>query len=153
MCCDVCCESARWLIVFPSCCLSNGYVISICLCFVCCCFSFLHSTLQRCDSVSFTYCVFDVCPAGAGLLCFCSWYQGIVSRFAQYSSCCFSVAVMLSELYLSLTSQVLSLHYLLGYLSTVCPPCYRLPQSRWWPFSVTTSLNASRGCKVVHFKL
>lgn len=100
--CVVCCATASWLIVLS---LSfDGPVISICLCYVCRCFSFLHSTLKSCYSVSFTYCMFDVCPPCAGLLCFACDIMAVFSVLSQYSLCHFSVAAVLCEGYLAAIS-------------------------------------------------
>lgn len=81
--------------------LSDGPLISICLCYVCRSFSFLHFTLKSCYSVSFTYCMFDVCPPSAGLLCCACDTVALFSVLSQYSSCCFSVAAVLCEGYLA----------------------------------------------------
>lgn len=100
--CDVCRATACWLVVLSlSLSLSDGPVISLCLCYVCHSFSFLHSTLKSCLSVSFTYCTFDVWPPSAGLLCCACDITALFSVLSQYPLCCFSVAAVLCEGYLA----------------------------------------------------
>lgn len=120
--------SVVWLHAGALCCLSpslsffvGGPVISICLCYVCRCISFFHSTLKSCYSVSFTYCTLDVWPPSAG---FCSAVL-VISRhcFRCYLSTPHAVWVLLlcRVRVISQPSLLLSLHYLRGYRSAVVP--------------------------------
>lgn len=130
------------------CCLSlffsNGPVISICLCYVCRCFSFLHSTLKSCYSVSFTYCMFDVCPPGAGLLCFACDITTLFSVLSQYSSCLFSVAAVLCEGYLAAISGFI--FALSSGLSHAVVPVLSYATIKVVTFLSDGILKCSRGC-------
>lgn len=101
---------------------SNGPVIFICLCYVCGCFSFLHSTLKSCCSVSFTYCT--VCLMLGPLVLVCCAFL-VISRHCFQCYLCILHAILLlllcSVRVILLPSLVLSLHYLSGYLSAVVP--------------------------------
>lgn len=93
-------------------------------------------------SVSFAYCVFDVWPVV--LLPLCSWYHVIVflviSVFFVAFSCRCCVRSGLSRCHLRF---YLCIIFFRG-ISTLVSICYHVPQSRWWPFSLTTLLNAPR---------
>lgn len=104
--------SVVWQHAGALCCVSpslsffvDGPVISICLCYVCRCISFFHSTLKSCYSVSFTYCTFDVWPPQCWfLLCCACDIAALFSVLSQYSSCRLSVAAVSCEGYLAAIS-------------------------------------------------
>lgn len=112
---DVCCATACWLVVsfslffFSIAPLSPFvFVISVAV---------SHSStppLESCYSVSFTYCMFDVCCASLVISRHCfQCYLSILRAILTLLRCCVRVILM--------PSPVLSLHYLLGYLGAVVP--------------------------------
>lgn len=117
--CDVCCTFACWVVshslpLFPIAMLSLfDFVMSVAVSH-----SFTPALKAVVTSRSLSVCLM-LCPS-ASLLCFSCDITALFSLLSQYLSCHLSVASVLCEVIL-LPSQVLSLHYLLGYLSAVVP--------------------------------
>lgn len=125
LCCDVCFASLSF---FWCPCSPFAFVMSV---------SVFHSSspaLESDCSVSFTYRVFDVWPVV--LLPLCSWYHVsvflVISVFFMAFWCWCFVHSGLSHrhlwFYLCIIFRV---------ISALLSICYHMPQSRWWPFSLT----------------
>lgn len=104
--------------------------------------------LGSCCSASFTYGLFDVRPVV--LLPLCSWYRAgvflVISGFflAFWRWCCVRSGLSHRHLcfYLCIIFRVI-----LALFSI----CYRVPQSRWWPFPLPASWNAPRNVLLLPF--
>lgn len=136
---DVYCATACWLVVsFSLFFFFNGPVVSICLCYICRCFSFLHSALRK-----LLFCLLHLLYVW-GLLCCTYDITALFSVLSQYSSCHLYVLRCCVRVIL-MPSPVLSLHYLLGYLGVVVPvlSCATIKVVTFLSDSV---LKCSQGC-------
>lgn len=109
-------------------------LFSICLCYVCLRFSFLHSCFGK-----LLFCLLHLplvwCLA-RGAASLCSWYHVsvllviFVFFMAFWCWCCVHSGLSHRHLwfYLCIIFRV---------ISALLSICYHMPQSRWWPFSLT----------------